>query len=299
MTDNIEMSFSFQVGGASGLAGPVEDSGGGHDTFAYAECEQVAVNDQAVMIVNRRNRNKMLVSRQVADVLPLCSRLDTLPNHAARLCAAVPMLRGQEADVRQVLASAREAGILPAGDEFVARLGVARSPVPSTSSRVFIITCDRPAAVARLLDSLRDLDNAGSHEHLVLIDDSRDAGHARQNRDLVARFNAGSPKAMVYFGAGAAAELLSGLIQAFPARERALRFLLDRARWSAATHRAGAQFGPVAVRRLPRAVVLDDDIVPRGASARTASRAGAQPRGIAGGMVLCLQGRVAAGVAVG
>lgn len=261
MTDSINVSFSFQIGGPSGPVDPAPAVAVPQPTYAYADCEQVVVNDRTVVIVNARSGGKMPVTRDVANALTYCTNFESLPDHAAMLCATIPMLRGQQADVQKILESARDAGVLLGAEQMAARLGASHSPVRPTPTRVFIITCDRPAAIERLLDSMLGAGELARHDRLVLIDDSRDEDNIRRNRELVAAFNRNSAKTMQYFGAGAARELLSRLVQALPEQEASLRFLLDRERWAGQPTYGLARTLSLLLSVGCRALVLDDDIL--------------------------------------
>ncbi len=216
-----------------------------------------------VMIISRRSRKKMLVTRDVSNALTHCSNFETLADHTAKLCATIPLLRDQQTDVLQVLESARDAGILAGSTETAARLNSAPTDTHVPPTRVFIITCDRPAAIERLLDSMLAACDLTRHDQLFLIDDSRHASNAQQNRQLVAKFNRTSTRSMLYFGAEAAASMLSQLVAGLPAQERGLRFLLDRERWADQPTYGLSRNLCLLLSVGYRALVLDDDIVCR------------------------------------
>ena len=128
---------------------------------------------------------------------------------------------------------------------------------------MFIITCDRPAAVERLLESMLAACTLTHHDQLFLIDDSRDSGNALRNQQLVAKFNCDSAKAMHYVGATAASQLLAQLLIALPEQEQGLRFLLDRQRWAGQPSYGLSRNLALLLSVGYRALVLDDDIVCR------------------------------------
>lgn len=263
MTDSINVSYSFQIGGSPAIPDQTPAPALPLPTYAYAECEQIILSETAVVIVNTRSGGRMAVTRDVANALTYCLHYETLPDHVKTLCATVPMLRGQEVDVLQILESARDAGILTGAQETAARLGDDATPVQLAPTRVFIITCDRPAAVERQLDSLLAVGELTRHDRLVLIDDSRSDDNIRRNRDLVAAFNRSSAKSMQYFGAQAARELLSQLLQAMPGHQVGLRFLLDRERWTDSPTYGLSRNLALLLSVGYRAILLDDDIVCR------------------------------------
>jgi len=261
VTDSINVSFSFQIGGPSGSPSHAGVPAAPAQLYAYAQCEQVALSDATVLLLNTRSGGKMAVTRDVASALTHCTNFETLSDHASQLCSTIALLRGQQADVLKILESARDAGILLGAQEAAARLQGSPSPAALAPTRVFIITCDRPAAVERLLDSLLAAGELSRHDRLVLIDDSRHEDNIRRNRELVGAFNRHSAKAMAYFGAAAAGELLARLLQALPAQAAGLRFLLDRARWADQPTYGLARNLALLLSVGCRALVLDDDIL--------------------------------------
>jgi hypothetical protein len=268
VTEDVNVSYSFQIGGsawpnAGAPATSAPAPGADQRAFAYAECEQVGINDRTVMIVNLRKRKKMVVTRDVGNALTHCTGFATLSEHAAALSATIPLLRGQQADVLQVLEAARDAGVLSSSDEVAQRLNSAPAALPVAPTRVFIITCDRPTAIERLLDSMLATCTLTRHDQLFLIDDSRDAGNALRNQQLVAKFNLSGAKSMLYVGAAAAAGLLGQLVTALPAQERGLRFLLDRERWADHPTYGLSRNLALLLSVGYRALILDDDILCR------------------------------------
>jgi hypothetical protein len=263
VTDSINVSFSFQIGGSPASPAPTPGPVTSPDTYAYADCEQVALNDNAVLLVNVRSGAKLAVMRSAANALTYCLHYDTLPEHARMLCATLPALRGREAEALQVLESARDAGILLSAKDTAARLGNGPPARPLAPTRVFIITCDRPAAIERLLDSMLSAGELSQHDRLVLIDDSRHELNIGRNRELVATFNRSSAKSMRYFGPQEASEFLHRLVQAMPDHEAGLSFLLDRQRWAGQPTYGLARNLCLLLSVGYRAVILDDDIVCR------------------------------------
>jgi hypothetical protein len=263
VTDSINISYSFQVGGTPATPANAPTPGARLPTYAYAECEQIMLNETTVVIVNVRSGGKMAVTRDVANALTYCLHYETLPDHARTICASVPMLRGQEADVLQILDTARKAGILLDAGDTAARIGDCQSAGQLAPTRVFIITCDRPAAIERQLDSLLGAGDLSRHDRLVLIDDSRKEDNIQRNRELVAAFNRNSATTMHYFGAQAASELLARLVQVLPGHEAGLRFLLDRQRWAGHPTYGLSRNLALLLSVGYRALLLDDDIVCR------------------------------------
>jgi len=263
VSDDINVSYSFEIGGNNWPNASTRTIEADRRTFAYADCDQVKINDSTVMIINRRGHKKIVVTCDVGAALTHCSNFETLADHTTKLCATIPQLRDQQTDVLQVLESARDAGILADSEETATRLNAAPTDTQIPPTRVFIITCDRPGAIERLLDSMLAGCDLTHHDQLFLIDDSRHASNTQQNRRLVAKFNLTSTKSMLYFGAEAASSLLSQLVAGLPTQERGLRFLLDRERWADQPTYGLSRNLSLLLSVGYRALVLDDDIICR------------------------------------
>ena len=230
--------------------------------YAFTECEIVPMFNGAAMLMDKFSDAQVLVGAPVAHAMQLCRKFRTLQNHAELLASSVPELAGQQADVMNVLNMLKDAGLLMTADSVCERLNAqVAAPVDLPSTRVFIITCDRPTAVERLLESMLRTGNLTRHESLFLIDDSRDQANAGQNRDAVERFNLTSPRDMHYFGADEAREFMDALIAEKPHQEDAIRFLIDREKWADHKTYGVARNLSLLLSVGCRAIVMDDDVI--------------------------------------
>ncbi len=236
---------------------------GGSPLYAAADCERVDLHNGGVLLIHRHDRSQMIVSPEVAAALQSCRSYRTLQGHAEYLATTIPQLAGQQANVLQVLETVRGQGLLTPAAAVCERLCPPDTApaVDLPPTRVFVITCDRPAAVQRLLESMLHAGNLTHHEHLFLVDDSRDPGNADQNREAVARFNLTSPRDMHYVGVSAQRTLLTSLVAALPAHEQGIRFLVDRERWSDRPSYGLARNLCLLLSVGRRAIVMDDDVI--------------------------------------
>lgn len=259
MADNLSMSYSFQLNQEPRTTAPSPD-----DLIACTGCERVDLGNGRTMLLNRTNGRQLVVTPEVATALACCETFLTPQEHAKVLVDLIPQLRGQLADVTGVLKTMREGGLMTEARAVCDRLNAPSSQAGEQApTRVCIITCDRPAAVQRLLDSILRHSQLGPHEELFLVDDSREPAHATRNRELVAEFNLTSPRNMHYVGAAAQRTILQQLIAKQPQDEAAIRFLLDRERW-AAWHSYGLSRTLCLLLSVDRrCIILDDDILCR------------------------------------
>lgn len=230
--------------------------------YAYTETDAINVQTGISLILDWWSDAQMLAAPSVAAGLQHCRRFRTLEQHTEVLTSRVPELAGQQADVMNVLGMVREAGLLVTAESVCDKLNAdVPAPVDLPPSRVFVLTCDRPAAVERLLESMLRAGNLSHHEALFLIDDSRDPGNAARNRDLVENFNLTSPRDLHYFGEAEARSFMASLIDALPDSEEAIRFLIDRKRWAAEKTYGLARNLCLLLSVGKRAILMDDDVL--------------------------------------
>ncbi len=254
MADEYSFSYSHQPAPAA----PANDPG----LAAFAGCDMVTLDDNATLLLNRDSGKQLTISTEVATALTYCGTFRTLQEHAAHLAAVIPQLQGQTQDILQVLGTVRDAGLLLRAETVCERLAGTRAPLSPGPTRVCILTCDRPAALGRLLESMLEAGNLTRHQRLFLVDDSRDPANATRNRELVASFNRTSPRDLHYVGDTAQRALLAGLEAADPANT-ALRFLLDRDRWKSMATYGLARSVCLLLTAGYRCIVLDDDVLCR------------------------------------
>ena len=230
--------------------------------YAFTECEAVHMLTGAVLLIDKFSDAQVMVAPPVAQSMQTCRTFRTLERHAEHLTSTVPELAGQTSDVMNVLGMLRDAGLMVSAESVCERLTAPVSPpVDLPATRGFIITCDRPTAIERLLESMLRAGNLSRHQALFLIDDSRDAANAERNREAVDKFNLSSPRDLLYFGAEEASQFMADLISARPDEEDAIRFLIDRQRWSGEKTHGLARNLCLLLSVGYRAIVLDDDVL--------------------------------------
>ncbi|MEH6607763.1 MAG: hypothetical protein V7696_00225 [Halioglobus sp.] len=262
MSDQPTISYSYQMGSEPEqrkAAGSSPDS----ELYAFADCEMVNTGNGSVLIIHRHTDAQLIVSPEVTTALASCGVFRTLAEHVEELCTTIPQLSGQQANVIQVLDMVKNAGLLTTASATCERMCPPDIPaaVDLPATRAFIITCDRPAAIERLLTSMLHAGNLSRHEQLILIDDSRGTDNAAKNRELVENFNLTSPRNMRYFGTEEREQLLESLIERLPEHEAGIRFLIDRKQWTGHPTYGLARTLSLLLSVNKRAIVMDDDVV--------------------------------------
>ncbi|MEM1144755.1 MAG: hypothetical protein AAGI88_19405 [Pseudomonadota bacterium] len=220
----------------------------------------IPINQQAVLVINRENGRQQLIAPMVVEALKTCTAFDSIENHTQRLCDTRPELRGQNSVVSGTLIQLADAGLMLEANTICERLNkpAARS---LSSTRVFVITCDRPACVERLLNSMLAAGGLTAYETLCLVDDSKKPKNRQVNAALVEDFNRKSARDMRYFGEAEQEQILETLIRELPEHEVGIRFLIDPQRWPGRATYGRSRTLSLLLSVGYRAIVLDDDIL--------------------------------------
>lgn len=257
MADDTGISYSYQGGTPS--SPPADDNA---PLYAFINCERVNLQSGAVLLLHKLSDAQMIIAPEVSIALASCTSFQSLTKHVDVLTSTIPQLAGQQADVIKVLEMVRDTGLFTSAEDMCARLRSAEpAAVDLARTRVFIITCDRPEAVQRLVQSMLFAGNLSRHEELFLIDDSRNPENAELNRQLVEQFNLTSPRDMRYVGASQQERLLNALIEDLPQHEAGIRFLIDRKRWADKKSYGLARTLSLLLSVDSRAIVMDDDVI--------------------------------------
>ena len=230
------------------------------ELVAFGDCEFIRINEATMIVINRENGNQQIMTSQVVAGLKTCSEFKTIDAHAAHLANTRSELDGDVSMAVAALNGLRDAGMLLVAKDVCSKLEkVIPRQLPPT--RAFIITCDRPVAVERLLESMLRAGKLSQHDALFLVDDSRESENRAANRELVAKFNLRSAKDMLYFGEDAQDALLSELIKKLPSHISGIRFLLDRSLWQGHKTYGRSRTLCLLLSIGYRALIMDDDII--------------------------------------
>lgn len=230
--------------------------------YAVTECELVDMQNGGLLMIDKYGEGQLLVAPNVAQTMGLCRVYRTLEEHVAVLTASTPELKDRPQEVMGVLNMFMNAGLLVTAESACARLNAeVEAPLDLPATRVFVVTCDRPAAVERLLESMLHTADLTRHEELFLIDDSRVPANAQANREAVAKFNLTCPRNMQYVGAVEQKLFMDELIARLPGQEDGIRFLVDRDRWANEKTYGLARNFCLLLSVGRRAIMLDDDVI--------------------------------------
>jgi len=226
MSDKTEFSLDVDVDSATGFE-PLPD------LVAYDLCKAYPVPGGSVLLRNTRTGKRAMVRPEVHAVLVSCNRLRTLDQHVSRIIARNPDMQGQQADIREVLQTMLDAGMMISARQTCDELKqpARQSPRSEDKPVVVIITWERPAALERLLSSIYTNCDIGKFHQLYIVDDSRKAENIDKNRELTASFALQAKRPFQYFGQAEQQALLENLSRQLPEHEEAIRFLADQSHW--------------------------------------------------------------------
>ena len=216
-----------------------------------------------LILHKEHNDARMIAESGLTQALRECGRFRSLSDHANTIMAAIPALRDTPEDVFSVLSAVQETGLLETADEAWSRLTQpehtrSQSQAPA---RLFILTCDRPAALSRLLDSLISQPLPNEIEGIWVADDSRDASNIEENASLITRADAVCNVSIQHFDMTKRQALIDGLVSELPNLSNEIQFLLDRSQWGSQPTYGLARNLVQLLSVGKRALVLDDDIL--------------------------------------
>ncbi len=230
--------------------------------YAFDQCSAHALPGNRMLLRNPRNGKTAVLTPDVYGALLGCREFRTLDDHAARLARLNPALEGQAEAVRSVLASVKDDGLMISADAYAVTLQPASDPHFNVDKPVAaVITWERPKALARCLDSVREHCDLGNLARFIIVDDSRSDEVRRQNRMAAERFAEGAATPVLYFGAEEQKAFLEAIIRQVPAIEAQVRFLIDRDHWAQHWTSGLARTLALLLSVGQRLLVLDDDIL--------------------------------------
>jgi len=237
------------------------------ELFAFDDCKTYRLPERKLLIRNPNNGKSAVIMPEVLTALAQCTKFAPLDDHITNVTRAIPQLKEHPDQVRQVLGNMIRDGMMVSAQSLCDAFNSVRvedDPIAGEPAVVAIITCDRPEAIERLLNSVAENGDPAGFARLYLIDDSRKKESIERNRALVEAFNADSSIDTVYFGRERQRELMGEMINSTPEHEESIRFLIDFERWKDEWTGGLARNYALLLSRGKRLVMLDDDVLFQG-----------------------------------
>lgn len=224
MNDSVNYNYSFSYNLNPATQAPAEE-----EFIAFEDCLEFPLPEQRVLIRGKHSGKHIIVTNDVAYSLRLCREFRTLPEHMQHLAQEIPELQDEPEDIRQVLDSIRQAGLM------LSASGKARSIKPAAGFQpaepdlcYCVLTCDRTGALSRLLDSMATNHRFRDQNTYYVIDDSRQQDNRDKNQATCEDFSAAHGVKLQYFGAKEQDQVLNQLKARLPEHVTGIDFLLRR-----------------------------------------------------------------------
>lgn len=220
MADSISYSFSYSY------QAPTPSKPAAPELIAFDHCDEYFLPDGQVMVSGKISGKQSLLTVDLLHALKQCTTFLPITEHSAQLEQAIPGLAGQGQEIRRVFDQVRQTGLILTGQQIVDRFSCATPSLGQSATLVAILTCDRPKAVARLLESMRDR-KFGEDYQIVLIDDSRHESNRLENLKVLECYAEQGGLRVRYFGAEQQTQLIRDLCAELPEHQPSIAFLLS------------------------------------------------------------------------
>ena len=257
MNDKVSYNFSYNFNFNNTSETPVQEK-----QIAFDDCLQFTLPEQRVLLRSKHSGKQTVVTQDVLYSLMQCTAFRTLSEHIRHLETHVPELQGAREEIRQVLVSIQQAGLMICTDEKAASIQPAPAPTPEAANLCLcVLTCDRPHTLQQLLGSMAKNHPLQHHNHYYVIDDSRNPEHQASNQRLCSDFSSQHPVQVNYFGSEQQQQQLQNLVAALPEHEEGIRFLLDRFKDNNIPSYGRSRNWAMLLAGGDKLVVVDDDVL--------------------------------------
>lgn len=235
------------------------------DLIAFDQCKAYPVPGGNLLLRNTRTGKREMITTELYATLLSCEKFATLDEHVTRIIKLNPGMRGQQADIRQVLKTMVDAGMLVSAKNYCDALKGQPGKTPGQPQTdkpvVVIITWERPEALQRLLASIQQNCASEKFHQLYVVDDSRKDENIKRNRELVANAAFGLKTQVQYMGQPEQQKLLAQLAAKLPGHEQSIRFLADQSLWRDQWTSGLARNLALLLSCGRRLVMMDDDTI--------------------------------------
>jgi len=170
--------------------------------FASEDGLVASLSTQECIFQIKRSGDSHVMTFQVLRALDQCREFRTLEEHGARIESTISGLAGKREDIKRVLESLIQRGLLVSDQAFITRLTQASAAALEPLRGVFIRASDRPSQLGRLLKSLTDYERRHrAGRRYIVLDDSALPAHANEQRDLLREFARATGCKVSYVGA--------------------------------------------------------------------------------------------------
>ena len=197
--------------------------------FASEDGLVASLSSQECIFQTKRSGETHVMTFQVLQALDQCREFRSLDEHSARIESTISGMAGKRDDIKRVLESLIQRGLLISDTGFIERLTRVPALAPAELRGIFIRACDRPQQLGRLLKSLTEYERRHrAGRRYVVLDDSALPAHANEQRDLLREFARTTGCKVGYVGAAERDKLAEKFAKAQPQARAAVRALVLR-----------------------------------------------------------------------
>jgi len=255
MTD---INYSAAIGEA-----PSADSAN-EPLWSFNGVKMLAGPSGAVILHKLRGDRRVMVQPNVAEALRQCGPFRTIEAHTRRIIESSPLLKEHAEHTHLTLQGLADGGIFESSDACWQRLTQGDNlRYQQSACRLFVLTCDRPASLDRLLFALRELPLPFPIEGVWIVDDSRNGENIKENAAIIERQAEGVGVPVAHVDLTFRQDLIQHLKSALPEYRHCVDWFLERSVWGAQPTYGLARNLALLLSVGKRALMLDDDIIPQ------------------------------------
>jgi hypothetical protein len=222
MADYQGVSFSMKTSGNTDTNA---------DVVAFDSCSVFSLPDATVMLKSHRSGMRVLVPADIFGLMQHCVHYKTITDHLDYLVKLDPTIAEHRGQLHQVMEDLSAQGLMSSGQRLISELTLKSGSAIDIAafSGTYIRTCDRPAQLKRLLDSLSQHQKTFGHQHrYIVVDDSRDIGNQQHNQTMCDDYESNGELLIEYYGVQEQADFQNKLALEFPDNAQTIHWLLAR-----------------------------------------------------------------------
>ncbi|MDG1216044.1 MAG: hypothetical protein P8N17_08525, partial [Luminiphilus sp.] len=215
-----------------------------------------------VLVHPKRGGPGTLLQEEVAHALSFCQHFRTLNEHLEQIISNMPPLENFRENTLRTLTTLANQGLLESSQTAWNRLTQKSEDVALTPGSLCIITCDRPAALQRLLAQLAETTLPTDIDRIWVIDDSRTDAALVENTRIVEHFATVFTEQVLHCDTALRNRLIAHLTSTLPEAHGAIDWLIHRKGWGNQATYGQARNLTLLLNVGRRILVLDDDALP-------------------------------------
>lgn len=219
-----------------------------------------------VVVHPRRGGPGILLQAEVAHALGFCHQFRTLEAHLEEIISEMPLLGDFREDTLQTLTMLANQGVLESSQLAWERLSQKPDNRQLAACSLCILTCDRPAALERLLAQLTNTILPADIDRIWVIDDSRSDAALVENARIVDHFATVFTEQVLHCDTALRNRLIAHLTSTLPEAQSAIDWLIHRKGWGNQATYGQARNLALLLNVGRRMLVLDDDVLPEAMS---------------------------------